>query len=203
MESRAQVLFHSSGGVSLWVSARLLEKALGGKLAEKEGEEQMRREMKRKLACWSWALPWGFLHVCSFGRLKTSMLHLPPLLPHHLFPYWDFSSDSEGVLSRGSDMLLWRSHSLWSSVVSFSLLLVPLSRKLARGGRTFTPFTVTEPSIALRSWLKKDKVVRMEAGSVCDQNFTAQFKDPSFNNLDSTTILNSKAILLFISRSSL
>lgn len=133
------------------------------------------------------------------------MLHLPPppLLPHHLFPYWDFSSDSGGVLSRGSDMLLWRSHSLWSSVVSFSLLLVPLSRKLARGGRTFTPFTVTEPSIALRSWLKKDKVVRMEAGSVCDQNFTAQFKAPSFNNLDSTTILNSTAILLFISRSSL
>lgn len=30
MESRAQVLFHSSGAVSLWVSARLLEKALGG-----------------------------------------------------------------------------------------------------------------------------------------------------------------------------
>lgn len=134
------------------------------------------------------------------------MLHLPPpplLLPHHLFPYWDFSSDSEGVLSRGSDMLLWRSHSLWSSVVSFSLLLVPLSRKLARGGRTFTPFTVTEPSIALRSWLKKDKVVRMEAGSVCDQNFTAQFKAPNFNNLDSITILNSTAILLFINRSSL
>lgn len=53
--------------------------------------------------------------------------------------------------------MLWRSHSLWSSVASFSLLLVPLSRKLARGGRTFTPFTVTEPSMALRSWIEKKR----------------------------------------------
>lgn len=72
------------------------------------------------------------------------------------FHHWDFSSESDGVCSRGSDMLLWRSHSLCSSVASFSLLLVPLSRKLARGGRTFTPFTVTEPSMALRSWMEKD-----------------------------------------------
>lgn len=53
--------------------------------------------------------------------------------------------------------MLWRSHSLWSSVASFSLLLVPLSRKLARGGRTFTPFTVTEPSMALRSWIEEKR----------------------------------------------
>lgn len=82
------------------------------------------------------------------------------LLRPCFFSHWDFSSDSEGVCSRGSDMLLWRSHSLWSSVASFSLLLVPLSRKLARGGRTFTPFTVTEPSMALRSCVEKDGTVR-------------------------------------------
>lgn len=70
------------------------------------------------------------------------------------FSHWDFSSDSEVVRSRGSDVL-WRSHSLWSSVASFSLLLVPLSRKLARGGRSLAPLTVREPSMALRSWREK------------------------------------------------
>lgn len=66
--------------------------------------------------------------------------------------HWDFSSESEGWWSCGRVRLVWRFHSLWSSVTSASLLLVPLSLKLARGGRTFTPFTVTEPSMALRSY---------------------------------------------------
>lgn len=79
----------------------------------------------------------------------------PSPCPHP--PHWDFSSESEARCSRGRDMDLWRSHSLWSSVASFSLLLllvplVPLSRKLERGGRTFTPFTATEPSMAFRSY---------------------------------------------------
>lgn len=56
-----------------------------------------------------------------------------------------------GLGSRGKDSPLWRMHSLCSSVTSDTLVVFPLSRKLARGGRTFTPVTVTEPSMALRS----------------------------------------------------
>lgn len=44
-----------------------------------------------------------------------------------------------------------------------SLLLVALSRKLARGGRTFTPCAVIEPSIAFRSW-KGKRVRRVDSG---------------------------------------
>ena len=54
--------------------------------------------------------------------------------------------------SRGNEWPLWRTHSLWRSVTSDTLVLFPLLRKLANGGRTFTPVTVTEPSMALRNW---------------------------------------------------
>lgn len=61
-----------------------------------------------------------------------------------------------GLGSRGKDRPLWRIHSLCSSVTSDTFVLFPLSRKLARGGRTFTPVTVTEPSMALRNCNNRD-----------------------------------------------
>lgn len=68
--------------------------------------------------------------------------------------YWrsGWSSTFGGLGSRGKESPLWRMHSLWSSVTSDTFVVFPLSRKLASGGRTFTPVTVTEPSMALRSW---------------------------------------------------
>lgn len=80
------------------------------------------------------------------------------------------------MCSRGSDMLLWRSHSLWSSVASFSLLLVPLSLKLARGGRTLTPLTVTEPSMALRSCMEKGKTIEKEGAKISSKE-QSELKD--------------------------
>lgn len=72
--------------------------------------------------------------------------------------HWHLSSLSEGVPSRGRP---WRDlgpQSACTSVVSVSLLLVALSRKLARGGLTFTPCAVTEPSMAFRSWKGKSQI---------------------------------------------
>lgn len=73
----------------------------------------------------------------------------------------DWSSSSGGLGSRGNDRLLCRFHSLCSSVTSATLVLVPLSRKLASGGRTFTPVTVTEPSMAFLSCQENADVIRM------------------------------------------
>lgn len=77
---------------------------------------------------------------------------------HPVRAHWHLSSLSEGLPSRGRP---WRDsgpQSACTSVVSVSLLLVALSRKLARGGLTFTPCAVTEPSIAFRSWKGKSQV---------------------------------------------
>lgn len=64
-----------------------------------------------------------------------------------------------GLGSRGKDRPLWRIHSLCSSVTSDTFVLFPLSRKLARGGRTFTPVTVTDPSMALRNYEDRNGTV--------------------------------------------
>lgn len=59
--------------------------------------------------------------------------------------------------SRGNESPLWRMQSLCSSVTSETVVLFPQSRKLASGGRTLTPVTVTEPSMAFRSWRQTAK----------------------------------------------
>lgn len=104
-----------------------------------------------------------YLRVLSNSFHPSSLLFFRSLCLFVCFFHWDFSSESEGWWSLGSVMLVWRFHSLWSSVTSASLLLVPLSLKLASGGRTFTPFTVTEPSMALRSYNTKDTQISIVA----------------------------------------